>query len=499
MKIILTAILFVFSYSTGICFGQVQEKQEKYLKKRNEFDKVIYSAINSGLYTLEEKTFLRKVDSIFLYIINEFSRLSNEPGIHDEFLYFEEERIKLSKASLLTHYTLNIPGNLKRGKKVIQIESEYFNFLKDLNLNDSSLLDMLWFKRFTQKYIQKKAEDIISSSELFKYGNNIFSNLKFDIILDSFSDIKVRDFQIYALLHYHVYINGIQNSEKLLNRFKEKCSNQKYIDEIQKIYNRKALILSDLEKQAYKKNENIELELYVKKPKGWSKGDNRPAFVFFHGGGWNTGGIEEGFWFKICDYFTEKGFVAMSVQYRIKECHNSTPIESISDAKSAIRWVRRNASLLGVNPDKIIASGISAGGHLASSTGLIDDYDEQNEYLSVSSKPNAIVAWSPCLNPYEDAWFKYLLNDSVNVKNCSPFHNIKKGCVPIFIVHGTSDNIVPYWTIKKFENVSIKYGNDIKLVTLIEEGHFFFENEKLKMSALEASYEFLKKHLVQCK
>ena len=59
-------------------------------------------------------------------------------------------------------------------------------------------------------------------------------------------------------------------------------------------------------------------------------------------------------------------FIPVSVPIcLVKNTHGTTPFECVADGKSAIRWVRANAERLGVNPDKIVAGGGSAGGHVA--------------------------------------------------------------------------------------------------------------------------------------
>ena len=62
--------------------------------------------------------------------------------------------------------------------------------------------------------------------------------------------------------------------------------------------------------------------------------------------------------------------------YRVLTRNNTKAIYCLKDAKSAIRWVRKKAALLCIDPQKIIASGGSACGHLAAATANIDAFDE---------------------------------------------------------------------------------------------------------------------------
>ena len=80
--------------------------------------------------------------------------------------------------------------------------------------------------------------------------------------------------------------------------------------------------------------------------------------------------------------------------YRVLKRNNAKAIYCLKDAKSAIRWVRKKADLLGIDPQKIIASTGSTGGHLAAVTGTIDTFDEEDEDQEISSKPNAMILFN---------------------------------------------------------------------------------------------------------
>jgi acetyl esterase/lipase len=75
--------------------------------------------------------------------------------------------------------------------------------------------------------------------------------------------------------------------------------------------------------------------------------ENNTAIVFFHGGGWAFGAPSE--FFTTCERYARMGIVTYSVDYRLSIENGVTPhklispIESVMDAKSAMRWVRENA------------------------------------------------------------------------------------------------------------------------------------------------------------
>jgi acetyl esterase/lipase len=191
--------------------------------------------------------------------------------------------------------------------------------------------------------------------------------------------------------------------------------------------------------------------------------ENNTAIVFFHGGGWAYG--TPGEFFTTCERYAKMGIVTFSVDYRlsiedgITPSKTISPIESVMDAKSAIRWVRENAAKLHVNSNKIVAAGQSAGGHLALCTAMIDDYNEKSDNLNISCSPNAVILFSACVNAVE-GWCDRLLGDRRNkIWSISPFHNVRKGLPPMIEFHGTDDEQVPKWTVQFFKSDMEKEGN----------------------------------------
>ncbi len=197
------------------------------------------------------------------------------------------------------------------------------------------------------------------------------------------------------------------------------------------------------------------------------KRENNTAIVFFHGGGWAFGTPDE--FFTTCERYAKMGIVTFSVDYRlsiengITPHKNISPIESVMDAKSAIRWVRANAGKFHIDRNKIVAAGQSAGGHLALCTAMIDDYNEKADDLYISCHPDAILLFSACVNAVE-GWCDRLLAERRNkIWSISPAHNIKGGMPPMIEFHGTYDEQVPVWTVQFFENAMKNEGNYFEL------------------------------------
>ena len=231
----------------------------------------------------------------------------------------------------------------------------------------------------------------------------------------------------------------------------------------------------------YKQVDNQELSVDVFYPKEDKKDQPLPAIAFFHGGGWVFGSPEE--FHGACERYAKKGFVTFSFQYRLSINEDGTypnpdisPIESVKDARTAIRWLREHASELNIDPNKIIVSGQSAGGQLALSTVLMDNINEQSDDSDVSPEPNALLLYSSCVNTME-AWIDYIMSDRRDqIWSISPYHNLKPGMPPILAFHGEADCMVLFYTIQFFSTKMKDLGNSYELVTLPGRDHYLGEN-----------------------
>ncbi len=224
------------------------------------------------------------------------------------------------------------------------------------------------------------------------------------------------------------------------------------------------------ETQIYKKTPQGKLSMHIFYPENWKASDKRSCIVFFFGGGW-VGGSPRQF-FEHCRYFASRGMVAISAEYRIKKKHGTTPFECVADGKSAIRRVRANAAKFGIDPKRIVASGGSAGGHVAACTAVIDGFDEKGENLEVSSRPNAMVLFNPVIDTSEKGYGFNKLQQ--RWKELSPAHHVKKGIVPAIVFHGTADTTVPFENAKRFTDLMRASGNDCTLVSFADKKHGFF-------------------------
>jgi acetyl esterase/lipase len=215
------------------------------------------------------------------------------------------------------------------------------------------------------------------------------------------------------------------------------------------------------EKILYKKTPQEDLYLYLLRPKGKEK-RKLPAIVYFTGGGWVNGNVEG----QIGNpaWFRDHGIIGIEADYRVKSRHNTSPVECVEDAKSAIRYVRAHAKELGIDPDRIIAAGGSAGGHIAACT-AIEGGDAAGEDLSISSVPNALVLHNPVLG---EGFGKEFFSIHPEF---SPLLQLKKGWPPTILSNGTIDKTTPIEFAEKFTRLMKEAGNTCELIRVKDADH----------------------------
>ncbi len=220
----------------------------------------------------------------------------------------------------------------------------------------------------------------------------------------------------------------------------------------------------------YKKVDTTRLFLEVYHPEKIDSSKNYPAMVFFFGGGWK-GGTRTQF-LQQAKYFAKRGMVCFLADYRTESKNGTTPFEAVKDAKSAIRFIRKNAAKFNIDGAKIIASGGSAGGHLAAATALIKGYNDPTDDMSIDCIPNALVLFNPVVDNGPVGYGFERIGEAY--KDFSPLHNIKQSAPPTIVFLGTKDHLIPVVTAQYYKMVMEKVESRCELKLYEGEGHGFF-------------------------
>ncbi|EOR93535.1 lipase, putative esterase [Arcticibacter svalbardensis MN12-7] len=130
--------------------------------------------------------------------------------------------------------------------------------------------------------------------------------------------------------------------------------------------------------------------------------------------------------------------IAILADYRVFSRNKTSPFEAVKDARSAMRYIRIHSEELQIDTSEIVASGASAGGHLAAACDLIA-IDEAREDKSVSTKPAALVLFNPVVDNGPGGYGYERIGDKYHV--FSPFYNIKVGAAPTIVFFGKKRQI----------------------------------------------------------
>lgn len=174
------------------------------------------------------------------------------------------------------------------------------------------------------------------------------------------------------------------------------------------------------------------LNLHVFRPADWQRSDKRPAILFFHGGGWNTGSPAR--YVPDCLYFASRGIVAITAEYRLGQRHGTSPAACIADARSAIRYLRGHAAELGLDPNRIVAAGESAGGHIAACTATLTTGDDPADDKTISCIPNGLALYFPVLDRPQS-----------READLAPLHFVNKTTPPTLLLVGEEDGLSDPW------------------------------------------------------
>ncbi len=187
----------------------------------------------------------------------------------------------------------------------------------------------------------------------------------------------------------------------------------------------------------------------------------RPAIIFAHGGGFVTGSKNHDDMMAFCDSFAKLGYVTVTIDYRqgvyavsSADLHYTRAVyRGIQDGRAVIRFLRANADSLGIDPDMIYFAGSSAGAFMCLQSIYMDDPSEKPIYAGVVNYTDPLNApysfsgtdlgafdigenltYSGEPNGIMSLWGGVASTALITASNNEP----------VFLIHGTADDIVPF-------------------------------------------------------
>lgn len=231
---------------------------------------------------------------------------------------------------------------------------------------------------------------------------------------------------------------------------------------------------------------------------------SRPAVLFIHGGGWIEGDRSQLRGYGIL--LARLGFVCMCNSYRLS--NESIWPAQIQDVNCAIRYLRANATDLGLDPNRIGVSGNSAGGHLslmAAATNYDQNFEGDGGSNEVSSEIKAVCAIYPpttirqleMLNPLENAFLMLMGKEAKkeDFDKASPLNYVTEDYPPCMLIHGSTDSVVRLKDSTKFYEKLIEFNRPASLHIFSEEEHAFDGEPDYGRAVADLQALFFKKYL----
>ena len=189
-----------------------------------------------------------------------------------------------------------------------------------------------------------------------------------------------------------------------------------------------------------------------------------PVLLQIHGGGWIVGAKEQQ-GLPLMMRLAAHGWVCVAASYRLSP--RATFPDHLIDVKAAIRWIREHGAEYGADPDFIVISGGSAGGHLSALAALTpNDPEYQPGFEDVDTRVQGCV---PFYGIYDFTdrrrhWKRSLLlpmlervimkrrraEDLSAFDRASPMSRVRADAPPFLVIHGTRDTLVPIDDARSF-------------------------------------------------
>lgn len=241
------------------------------------------------------------------------------------------------------------------------------------------------------------------------------------------------------------------------------------------------------------------LDLYV--PRDESAGPH-PAFIHFHGGA-HVFGSKEGSLLGLLPYL-EMGWAVVNVEYRLARAAHAPA--AVEDCLCAVRWVIEHADEYGLDADRLVVTGASAGSHLALTSAMIPasaGLDRQCPGAPIEVA--GVVNWygitdvlerleGPHSKPGTVQWFGSNPDRRELARLLSPLEYVREGLPPIITIHGDRDSRIPHSQAVRLHEGLDRAGVPNRLVTIPGGGHGRFAPDEMRRSH-EAIRAFLGKHV----
>ena len=209
-----------------------------------------------------------------------------------------------------------------------------------------------------------------------------------------------------------------------------------------------------------------------------------PGVVLVHGGGWCGGDPSQAAGNGM--HFARRGIATISISYRLAPAHRfPAPLD---DIRRGLRHVRAHAGEFGVDPDRLVLMGLSAGAHLAMLAHLAGGLTALAPDLPAELRdvPEEVVGVIAHYGPYDLSRRKPVatwdaigdlmgerVDDPEWIRLASPVAHAAAATAPVLLIHGTADAVVSHRESERMHRALVDAGRVSELLLLEGAPHGF--------------------------
>ncbi|HEY6506401.1 MAG TPA: alpha/beta hydrolase [Vicinamibacterales bacterium] len=226
---------------------------------------------------------------------------------------------------------------------------------------------------------------------------------------------------------------------------------------------------------------------------------NGIGVLLLHGGGWSGGDRSQLKGYGVL--LGRRGYTCIASEYRLTG--EALWPAQIEDVKCAVRYVRANAAELGIDPDRIVVSGNSAGGHLSLMAGAASPatFEGSGGNEGVASGVAAVISFYPPTGLDRRDWggMPALFGKGApleTMRGASPLTYAMAGYPPTLIIHGNKDEVVPAAEATNMYEALDKAGVPVELHMFASQPHGFDADPKLGRQCAEIMLSFMDRFIL---
>jgi acetyl esterase/lipase len=221
---------------------------------------------------------------------------------------------------------------------------------------------------------------------------------------------------------------------------------------------------------------------------------NGIGILLLHGGGWSQGDRSQLRGYGVL--LGRRGYTCVASEYRLTG--EALWPAQIEDVKCAVRYIRANAGDLGIDPDRLVVSGNSAGAHLSlmAAANAAGAFEGKGGNDGVSSAVAACIAFYPPTGLDKREWggMPALFGKGApeeTMRQASPLTYANASFPPTLLIHGNKDELVPNSEVENMYDALNAAGVPVELHMFANQPHGFDADPKLGRMCADIMLSFL--------